>query len=189
MSIANNVFLIGMPGAGKSTVGRHLARAMGLEFIDADEALVARNGVSIATIFEIEGEAGFRAREAAILEELTQREGIVLATGGGAVLREENRAALSARGLTVYLSASLETLLSRTRSESIGRSVAVRPLLAVAESSRADVLAHLLEVRVPLYNATAHLAIDANLTQRTRFVRELASRISETRLALDGPTS
>ena len=128
MPYSENVFLIGMPSAGKSTVGRMLADALGQRFIDSDEEIVRRNGVEISTIFEIEGEAGFREREAAVLDELTRMESVVLATGGGAVLKEDNRAVLRSRGLVVYLRAGIDTLEARTRKQH-GAALNKRPLL------------------------------------------------------------
>src|SRR5690348_8926018 len=100
-----NLYLVGMMGAGKTTVGRLLARRMKLRFVDSDHEIERRCGVKVPTIFEIEGEAGFRAREAQILAELTVLEGIVLATGGGAILADENRRRLAAGGTVVYLCA------------------------------------------------------------------------------------
>src|SRR5699024_10865399 len=107
------VFLVGMMGAGKTTIGRALARALDWEFVDLDHELEARCGVRVADIFDIEGEQGFRKRESALLQECTQRSGIVLATGGGAVLSEQNRQALRSRGLVVYLRANLDELYRR----------------------------------------------------------------------------
>ncbi|MFN8839538.1 MAG: shikimate kinase, partial [Burkholderiales bacterium] len=109
------LFLVGMMGAGKTTVGRRLARRLERPFVDADRELEVRLGVPIPTIFELEGEAGFRRREAAIIDELTRREPIVLATGGGAVLDPANRAALHERGRVVYLRASVGDLWHRLR--------------------------------------------------------------------------
>jgi shikimate kinase len=103
MTAVPRIFLVGLMGAGKSTIGRLLAREFGLHFVDSDHEIEARNGVSIATIFEVEGESGFRARERRVIDELTQREGIVLATGGGAVIDADNRRDLAARGLVIYL--------------------------------------------------------------------------------------
>ena len=94
-----NIFLVGPMGAGKSTVGRQLAEALGLKFRDSDHEIQRRTGVDIPTIFEFEGEEGFRQRERQVIDELTQEEGIVLATGGGAVLRTDNRQDLTARGV------------------------------------------------------------------------------------------
>ena len=101
MQHAGNVYLVGMMGAGKTTVGRTLARRLRLRFVDSDREIEARCGVKVPVIFEIEGEAGFRAREAQAIAELTQLEGIVLATGGGVVLLEENRRLLAAHGTVV----------------------------------------------------------------------------------------
>src|SRR5690606_38233861 len=110
---ARSIFLVGMMGAGKTTLGRHLAAAMGREFIDLDHAIEARCGVRVATIFDIEGEAGFRRRETATLDEYTRQPGLVLATGGGAVLAEANRQMLTERGCVVYLRASADELYRR----------------------------------------------------------------------------
>ena len=118
-----------MMGAGKSTIGRLLADAIGFEFVDADRELEARSGVSIPTIFEIEGETGFRRREAALLDELTQQAGIVLATGGGAVLDAATRQRLRERGLVIYLRATADEVLRRTRRDKS------RPLLQTDESA------------------------------------------------------
>jgi shikimate kinase len=98
-----NIFLVGLMGSGKTTIGKILSRNRGLDFFDSDHEIVARCGVSIPTIFEIEGEAGFRRREVCIINELSQQHGIVLATGGGAILAPENRAVLKERGTVVYL--------------------------------------------------------------------------------------
>src|SRR5690606_10857474 len=123
MDASGNIFLVGPMGVGKSTVGRRLAEATGRHFLDADEEIERRTGVRIDVIFDIEGEAGFRLREARILDELTRLKGIVLATGGGAVLDPENRARLSSNGSVVYLSAPAAVLARRTERDR------VRPLL------------------------------------------------------------
>jgi shikimate kinase len=145
---ARSIFLIGMMGAGKSTIGRHLARATALQFVDCDRVIEQRNGVTIATMFAVEGEAVFRQRETQVLDELTRLPGVVLATGGGAVLAEENRAMLRARGLVVYLEATVEEIRRRIRNDT------ARPLLQTADP-RARIEA-LLGAREPLYRATAH---------------------------------
>ena len=146
------LFLVGMMGAGKTTVGRRLARRLERPFVDADRELEARLGVPIPTIFELEGESGFRRREAAIIDELTRREPIVLATGGGAVLDPANRAALHERGRVVYLRASVGDLWHRLRRDK------VRPLLK-APDPRARI-EELVRLRDPLYREVAHLVVD-----------------------------
>jgi shikimate kinase len=143
------IFLIGMMGAGKTTVGRLLAQALQYAFIDCDAELERRAGVRIATMFELEGEAAFREREAMLLEELTARSDIVLATGGGVVLRPDNRARLRNRGLVIFLDASVAEIARRTQHD-VGR-----PLLQVAD--RQARIEALLQERGPLYRATAHL--------------------------------
>ena len=147
-----NIFLVGMMGAGKSTIGRALAERLGRAFIDCDRVIVERTGVPIATIFEFEGEAGFRKREAAVLADLAKGSGAVIATGGGAVLLEENRRLLRARGTVIYLRAKLEHLWERTRRDSS------RPLLATPDPKAT--LAALLAERDPLYREVAHLTVD-----------------------------
>jgi 3-dehydroquinate synthase len=146
------ICLVGMMGAGKTTVGRRLARRLGWPFVDADRELEARLGVPIATIFELEGEAGFRRRESALIDELTQRGAVVLATGGGAVLDPSNRAALRERGRVVYLRASVGDLWHRLRRDK------VRPLLR-APDPRARI-EELVTARDPLYRETAELVVD-----------------------------
>jgi shikimate kinase len=152
MKRAGNIYLVGMMGAGKTTVGRTLARRLKLRFVDSDHEIESRCGVKIPVIFEIEGEAGFRAREAQALAELTRLEGIVLATGGGVVLLEENRRLLAARGTVVYLRATPEHLHERVRQDRN------RPLLAGADPlSR---LRELYRSRDPLYLEVADLVVD-----------------------------
>ena len=146
-----NVFLIGPMGSGKTAVGRQLGRLLGLVFRDSDADVVARTGVDIGYIFEQEGESGFRARERETIERLTALEGIVLATGGGAVIDPANRRALAERGTVVYLQTSVEQQLARTRH------ARHRPLLSVADPVR--VLETLLERRAPLYAEIADLTV------------------------------
>jgi len=143
---------VGMMGAGKTTVGRSLGRRLKLRFFDSDQEIEARCGVKIPVIWEIEGEAGFRAREAQAIAELSVLDGIVLATGGGAVLARENRALLSARGTVVYLRATPEHLYERVRQDRN------RPLLAGG-----DPLGRLRELyreRDPLYREVADIVVD-----------------------------
>lgn len=169
MKGTGNIFLIGPMGAGKSTVGRCLAGLLGKRFQDADQEIEARTGASITLIFEIEGEAGFRRRETAVLEELTRGDNLVLATGGGAVLSEENRQRLRSRGIVIYLRAPLETLLARTQRD---RS---RPLLQTAD--RRQALEAILAVRDPLYRETAHLIVDTGHRPPMAVAREIVRRL------------
>ncbi|HEX4943195.1 MAG TPA: shikimate kinase [Usitatibacteraceae bacterium] len=162
-----NVFLVGMMGSGKSTVGRALARRLGREFVDCDREIVERTGVPIATIFEIEGEDGFRRREAAMLAELADRSGTVVATGGGAVLDAGNRRLMREHGIVVYLHTPLDHLHERTR-----RDVA-RPLLATGD--RRATLTELLVARDPLYREVAHIVVESG----TPSAGSLAGRIAE----------
>src|SRR5690242_17456114 len=112
-----NIFLVGMMGAGKTTLGKALARRLQREFVDTDKVLVERTGVTVATIFEIEGEESFRRRESAVIAELARREGLVVATGGGAILSAENRRVMRDNGTVVYLRAKIDSLWERTRQD------------------------------------------------------------------------
>ncbi|MFP3872943.1 MAG: shikimate kinase AroK [Thiohalophilus sp.] len=154
MSSVNNIFLVGLMGAGKTTIGRQLAQDLGKEFIDSDHEIEARTGVNIPLIFELEGEAGFREREAAMLDELTGRDNVVLATGGGAVLREENRRHLKQRGTVVYLQANVKQLLERTRKDKN------RPLLQTDDPEAR--LTRLLQEREPLYLELADVVVNTD---------------------------
>jgi shikimate kinase len=154
MSTVENVFLVGPMGSGKSAVGRQLARRLNLQFVDADTELESRTGVDIAYIFEREGEAGFRIREREVLDELSLRHRIVLATGGGAVLDPDTRARLRQRGRVVYLRASIDQQLSRTRHGTH------RPLLR-NEDPRGT-LERLMAVRAPLYEEVADIATNTD---------------------------
>lgn len=165
MAQQQNLFLIGPMGAGKSAVGRQLAKLLHLEFVDSDEEIEARTGVDIAFIFEKEGEAGFRRREAAVIDDLTQRTGIVLATGGGAILDPDSRSRLGARGFVVYLHASVEQQLERT---SRGRE---RPLLE--NQPREQVLSELMVVREPLYREIADLVVETDGRRVHAVAREI----------------
>jgi len=164
------VFLIGMMGVGKSTVGRLLARQTGLDFVDCDRELEARTGVTVANMFAVEGEESFRRREAALLDELTQRPRIVLATGGGAVLMPENRERLRARGLVIYLQSSVDEIFRRTEND---RS---RPLLQSTDR-RARIEA-LLRERREQYETTAHLTFHSGAVNP----KKLVARIIENEL-------
>lgn len=170
-----NIYLVGMPGAGKSTVGRALAKCLRLTYIDADHALTDRTGAPIATIFEMEGEAGFRQREAALIAELSTRTGILVATGGGAILLATNRELLRTTGVIIYLRAKIDDLWTRTQHDS------KRPLLR-AENPRA-VLAKLLEIREPLYAEVADLVVEtAGYPKVTKLAQEIADRLVQNQL-------
>jgi shikimate kinase len=160
----NRVFLIGPMGAGKTAIGKELARQLGLDFLDADQEIERRTGVDIPLIFEKEGEAGFRRREREVIAELTQRERLVLATGGGAVLDPANREAL-ARGFVIYLKASLDAQATRTAQNRN------RPLLHTED--REARLKQLFEVRAPLYEGLAQFTVDTDSGQ----VKQISQRI------------
>jgi shikimate kinase len=141
-----------MMGAGKTTLGRALARRLGREFADTDKVLVERTGVPVATIFEIEGEEGFRRRESTVLAELAAQDGLVIATGGGAILSEANRELMRSHGTVIYLRARLENLWERTRQDT------TRPLLQTPDPR--GTLSQLLTAREPLYSEAAHVIVD-----------------------------
>src|SRR5688500_8083262 len=163
----DNIFLVGMMGAGKTTVGRALAQRLRRRFVDTDKVLVERCGVPIATIFEIEGEDGFRRREAGVLDEVSREAGLVIATGGGAILLAENRALMRSRGTVIYLRARLESLWERTRHD------ASRPLLATADPR--GTLDSLLQAREPLYLEAAHLVMDTGAQSAGTLVARLVT--------------
>ncbi|MDO4694664.1 MAG: shikimate kinase [Eikenella sp.] len=170
--IAGNIFLIGLMGAGKTTQGKRLASLLCYPFVDSDQEIVQRTGVSIATIFELEGEDGFRNRETAVIEELSRRTPLVLATGGGAVLRKENRGYLKTRGTAVYLHATPEVLYQRIKADKS------RPLLQVA-----DPLAKLTELyrqRDPIYRSIAHIVVNVAANQPCRqATRDLLQQLKQ----------
>ncbi len=154
-NIKTNIFLIGPMGAGKTTIGRQLARRLKMDFYDSDRVIEEHTGVDIPLIFEKEGEQGFRQRELAVINELTEKNNIVLATGGGVVLNKTNRENLTRRGTVIYLNSSLKSLLKRTRKDKN------RPLLHGKESPE-TILTRLLEQRDPLYRETANHVIDTS---------------------------
>ena len=166
----SNVFLVGLMGAGKTSVGRALARHLGKAFFDTDQEVERLTGVRISVIFDIEGEAGFRVRESKILEDLTQRSNIVLSTGGGIVLSEHNRRLLTERGNVVYLRAAIADLAMRTRSDKN------RPLLRNGDPLA--VLQALYEQRDPLYREVADLIVDTGSQSVGVLVRKLAGQLA-----------
>ncbi len=157
-------------GAGKSAVGRQLARSLHLDFKDSDDEVESRTGVDIAFIFEKEGEAGFRKREAAAIDDLTQMDGVVLATGGGAVLDPQSRSRLGGRGFVVYLYASVDQQHERT---SKGRE---RPLLESGD--RRQILEDLLDRRDPLYREVSDLVVDTDGRRVKAVANEIIDHIS-----------
>ncbi|MDH5454736.1 MAG: shikimate kinase AroK [Gammaproteobacteria bacterium] len=167
MKHPKNIFLVGPMGAGKSAVGRHLARTLQLTFVDSDDEIESRTGVDVAFIFEKEGEDGFRKREAAAIDDLTRSDGVVLATGGGAVVKARNRSNLAGRGFVVYLYTSVDQQVARTRK---GR---IRPLLE--NDDPRGTLEELLQQRDPLYREIADLVVDTD----GRKVHSVASEIIE----------
>ena len=169
--MVKSVFLVGLMGAGKTTVGRALARELKFRFIDSDHEIEHRTGVPIPTIFEIEGEAGFRQREKQLIEELTAQDGILLATGGGAILDADNRQCLHERGTVVYLAATPQVLHDRTRHDRN------RPLLQVDD--RLGVLENLYTFRDPLYRETAHLVVEISHGSAAQVVRRILSQLPD----------
>ena len=156
-------------GAGKSTVGRQLAEALGYAFKDSDNEIQRRTGVDIPTIFEFEGEAGFRARERAIIEDLVTEERIVLATGGGAVLDPDNRRNLAARGVVIYLHCTPEQQFSRTARDR------GRPLLQTEDPLQS--LRDLMDIRDPLYRQVADLVVSTERRGTASVVKEIRRRL------------
>lgn len=169
--MAENLFLVGPMGAGKSAIGRQLARRLKRPFRDSDKEIERRTGVDIRTIFEYEGEPGFRARESAMLDELTRESGIVLATGGGAVVLAQNREWLKNRGATIYLRTSVETQFGRTARDRR------RPLLHT-ENPRAR-LEELFKERDPLYREVAKYAFETDHQKAASIVGAIIRTLRE----------
>lgn len=153
MKTLENIYLIGLMGVGKTTIGKQLAKALQWPFYDSDKVIEDSMGVDIPTIFSYEGEEGFRVREQAIIKELTEFKGIVMATGGGSVIRPENREALKSSGFVVYLHCSIDKILYRTRHDT------QRPLLRT--DNPRERLQTLLAQREPLYKDCADFQIDS----------------------------
>jgi shikimate kinase len=171
MTGTDRIFLIGPMGAGKSAVGRKLAEELGCTFIDSDDEIERRTGVDIPYIFDKEGESGFRSRERHVIDELTQLPKIVLATGGGAVQDPSTRERLGARGRVVYLHASVDQQLKRTRS---GRE---RPMLKGGDPR--DILEQLMVVREPQYREIADVIVETDGRRVVAVTREIRRRLGE----------
>ena len=151
MAEKRNIFLVGPMGAGKSTIGRHLAQMLHLEFFDSDTEIEKRTGADVAWVFDVEGEEGFRKREEEAIDDLSQLQGMVLATGGGSVKNRDNRNRLSARGIVVYLETTVDKQLARTQRDKR------RPLLQVDDPR--DVLENLADERNALYEEIADYTV------------------------------
>ena len=171
MDDSHGIFLVGLMGAGKTTIGRLLARRLKRAFVDSDHEIENRCGVRVPVIFDIEGEAGFRAREVVMIDALTRRDGVVLATGGGAVLDPVNRQRLGARGTVIYLHATPANLWERTRHDKN------RPLLATADPKRR--LEELYCQRDPLYREIADVVVDTGRQSAAALVKRLLAQLSE----------
>ena len=170
VNIPGNIFLVGMMGAGKTSVGRVLAKRLGKTFYDSDHVIEDRTGVRVSMIFDIEGEEGFRCRETAVIGELTNLHNIVLATGGGAVLNAENRRFLRERGIVVYLRAAVRDLLNRTRHDKN------RPLLQTGDPQAK--MSAIFEQRDSLYRETAHVVIETGSPSLPSLVNRLEQQLA-----------
>ena len=169
--LEQNIFLIGPMGSGKTTIGKQLAKMFKLRFYDCDQELERLTGASVSLIFDLEGEAGFRVRESQLLEQLTARKGVLVATGGGTVCKEENRRLLRSRGLVVYLKTSIENQIKRLDKDKS------RPLLQADD--RVQRLRDLAEIRNPLYDATADLVFSTRNSSVYATARALHTAITE----------
>lgn len=179
MTSSLSVFLVGPMGVGKTTIGKVLAETMGLVFVDSDREIEAVTGADIPWIFDVEGEAGFRARESKMIEQLTARTGIVLATGGGAVLAEDNRRWLKQRGAVVYLRAPISQQIERTKRDK------TRPLLQTANP--AQKIRELMALREPLYQEVADLIVDTNRRGPKAACTEILRQLDELNRAAINP--
>lgn len=169
----DRIVLIGMMGAGKTTIGKELARRSGMRFVDCDHEIEARTGVKIPTIFEIEGEEGFRRRESQVIDELTSCDGLVIATGGGAVLDPGNRALLAERAVVIYLNVPPQVLWERTRHDRN------RPLLQVPNPRERIFALH--RQRDPLYREVAHIIVDGGRGNPGAMVRQIQKALENRR--------
>ena len=170
---SGNLILVGMMGSGKTTMGRTLARHLGKVFVDSDEEIVKRTGVTIPHIFDVEGEAGFRQRETDVIRDLAGRDNLVLATGGGAILAEQNRGLLQQNGIVIYLKASVHDLWQRTRHDRN------RPLLQTGDPYAK--LKELLQQRDPLYQQAADIVMNSSKQSAYALMLQLVDEIEKFR--------
>ncbi len=169
MNQAQRIILIGPMGAGKTTIGRQLAKTLSMDFVDSDHEIESRTGANIPLIFDLEGEEGFRQREMDVIDELSQRKQLVLATGGGVVLKPENRQHLHDRGIVIYLQAEIDQLLNRTRHDRN------RPLLQTENPHKK--FEELMAIREPLYLETAHITINTEQQSINHTVNRIISAL------------
>jgi len=166
----NNIVLIGPMGSGKTTVGRRLAEKLDIDFYDADHEIIDKTGVSIDHIFDVEGEKGFRKRESNVLKDLCSKPNIVIATGGGAVMLEENRLEISKAGSVIYLSSSVDQILRRTAKSK------TRPLLENSTNKR-KTISDIIEARDPLYREIATIIINTNGKKLNEVIHEILKQL------------
>ncbi|NRD75675.1 shikimate kinase AroK [Shewanella sp. VB17] len=169
MAEKRNIFLVGPMGAGKSTIGRHLAQMLHLEFHDSDQEIESRTGADIAWVFDVEGEEGFRVRETQVVADLTEKQGIVLATGGGSIQSKEIRNNLSARGIVVYLETTIDKQVARTQRDKR------RPLLQVDDPR--EVLVDLAAIRNPLYEEIADVIVKTDEQSAKVVANQIVERL------------
>lgn len=176
-----SIFLVGPMGSGKTTVGRALARRIGFQFIDSDREIEARCGVDIPTIFDYEGESGFRDREQRVIDELTELPGIVLATGGGAILREANRSCLASRGYVILLQVDIKEQIRRVAFDSN------RPLLQTADPEAR--LKALMVEREPIYKSVAHVEISTDSRRMYHVVGKILRHLNQQGVCMEHAAS
>ncbi|MDC8832118.1 shikimate kinase AroK [Alteromonas gilva] len=169
MAEKRNIFLVGPMGAGKSTIGRHLADELHLEFFDSDQEIERRSGADITWIFDLEGEEGFRKREENVINDLTDKQGIVLATGGGSIVTKAVRNRLSARGIVVYLQTTIDKQVARTQRDKR------RPLLQKGDPEQ--VLTDLADLRNPLYEEVADYVVETDDQSARAVANQIISKI------------
>lgn len=169
MAEAQNIFLVGPPGAGKSTIGKVLAEMLAVDFFDSDKEIEESTGADIPWIFDVEGEAGFREREVRMIDSLSRKKGIVLATGGGAVLAKKTRKRLGKRGKVVYLRATIAQQIERTSRDKN------RPLLQTDDPKQT--IRELMEIREPLYTEVADIIVDTNRRSARAVSKDIARQL------------